>query len=128
MNMGQRHYLQAADTYMRLALRARGQCRATLETLAVVKNPPALAFVRQTNIANGSQQVNNNAGGTSQQPDASRARESENHPNNLLEKSNGKRLDFGAAHSAGGANTSLEAVGALNGAKVGGRLGRAQLL
>ena len=28
------------DRYMRLALKAQAQCRATLETLATVKNPP----------------------------------------------------------------------------------------
>ena len=27
------------DRYMRLALKAQGQCRATLETLATIKNP-----------------------------------------------------------------------------------------
>jgi hypothetical protein len=35
---------------MRLALRAQGQCRATLETLAVMKSPPTV-FARQANIA-----------------------------------------------------------------------------
>jgi len=44
---------------MRLALRAQSQCRATLETLAVIKNPTTVAYVRQANIANGPQQVNN---------------------------------------------------------------------
>jgi len=38
LNMGE--YLGAAETYMRLALRAQSQCRATFETLAAVKNPP----------------------------------------------------------------------------------------
>jgi hypothetical protein len=38
------------DRYMRLALKAQGQCRATLETLAAIKNPPTL-FARQANIA-----------------------------------------------------------------------------
>ncbi len=31
LNMGE--HLQATDTYMRLAMRAQGQCRATLQTL-----------------------------------------------------------------------------------------------
>ena len=56
MNMGE--YLDAADRYMRLALKAQGQCRATLETLAAIKNPPVV-FAKQANIANGPQQVNN---------------------------------------------------------------------
>lgn len=56
LNMGT--YPQAADSYMRLALKAQSQCRNTLETLANIKNPP-VAFVRQANISNGHQQVNN---------------------------------------------------------------------
>lgn len=61
MNMDK--YLDATDRYMRLALKAQGQCRATLETLANLKNPPVVV-ARQANIANGPQQVNNtmNAG------------------------------------------------------------------
>lgn len=54
-----REHLNASETFMRLALKAQSQCRATIETLAAVKNPPAVAFVRQANIAGGHQQVNN---------------------------------------------------------------------
>jgi hypothetical protein len=39
--------------------RAGHQCRATVETLALSKNPPV--FARQANIAHGPQQVNNEA-------------------------------------------------------------------
>ena len=46
------------DRFTRLALKAQGQCRATVETLAVIKNPPTV-FARQANIAHGPQQVNN---------------------------------------------------------------------
>lgn len=56
LNMGE--YLEATERYMRLALKAQGQCRATLETLAAIKNPPVI-FAKQANIANGPQQVNN---------------------------------------------------------------------
>lgn len=51
-------YLDHFDRYMRLALKAQTQCRATVETLAAIKNPPTV-FARQANIANGPQQVNN---------------------------------------------------------------------
>lgn len=44
---------------MSMALKAQAQCRATLEALAEIKNPRAATFVRQANIANGPQQVNN---------------------------------------------------------------------
>jgi len=36
-NFGQ--YMKAAETYLRLALKAQSQCRATLETLAEIKSP-----------------------------------------------------------------------------------------
>lgn len=59
LNMGE--YMGATDTYMRLALKAQAQCRATLETLAAIKNPPVV-FARQANINHGGQQqVNNGA-------------------------------------------------------------------
>ena len=46
------------EAYLRMALKAQNQCRMTLETLATIKNPPAV-FARQANIAHGPQQVNN---------------------------------------------------------------------
>ena len=39
-------------------MKAQGQCRATLETFADIKNPRHVAFVKQANIAQN-QQVNN---------------------------------------------------------------------
>lgn len=59
LNMGE--HLQATDKYMRLAMKAQGQCRATLQTLGELKNPRQMAFVKQANIANGYQQVNNHS-------------------------------------------------------------------
>jgi hypothetical protein len=58
MNLGE--YPAAVEMYLKLALRAQNQCRATAETLAMIKNPPNVSFVGQANIANGPQQVNNN--------------------------------------------------------------------
>ena len=81
-------YLRACDTLLRLAFKAQSQSRATLETLAFIKNPRSVAFVRQANIANGPQQVNN---GTP--PPTSRARESETPPIELLEQQHEERLD-----------------------------------
>ena len=56
LNAGE--YLHATETYMRLALKAQSQCRATIETLANIKNPPVV-IAKQANIAGGAQQVNN---------------------------------------------------------------------
>jgi hypothetical protein len=104
-------YMNAAETYLRLALKAQGQCRATLETLAVIKNPQPVAFVRQANIAHGPQQVNN---GPAQPGEPSRARENGNQQNKLLEEQNGERLELETAGAASEADSSLEAVGAIN--------------
>ena len=102
------------ETCMRLAFRAQTLCRTTIETLATIKNPPAVAFVKQFNNAAGPQQVNNNA-------QTSGARENEITPSKLLEPSNGQRLDIGAAIAAGRANQAMEAVGAVDRAKDGQR-------
>jgi len=113
LNMGE--YMNAAETYLRIALKAQAQCRATLETLAAIKNPQPVAFVRQANIAHGPQQVNNGA------VSASRAEESVNQPSKVLEHEHGERLDSRAAGAAGGTDSPLEAVGAVNRAEVGSR-------
>ena len=107
-NMGE--YINAAEIYLRLALKAQSQCRTTLETLATIKNPQPVAFVRQANIAHGPQQVNN---GTPQD-EPSRARETENQPNKLLEAKDGNPLDTGATSKATRIDPPMAAVGAVN--------------
>lgn len=77
LNMGE--YINAAERYMRLALKAQAQCRATIETLAALKNPPVV-YARQANIA-GQQQVNNYAAGGEGSP----AEKVQDAPNELLE-------------------------------------------
>jgi hypothetical protein len=57
LNMGE--HLAATEIYMRLALKAQSQCRSTLESLAEIKAPRHVSFVKQANIAHGPQQVNN---------------------------------------------------------------------
>jgi hypothetical protein len=51
-------HMKNIDAFLRLALKAQSQCRATLETLAAIKNPPVI-FAKQANISSGHQQVNN---------------------------------------------------------------------
>jgi hypothetical protein len=60
-------------------------------------NPAAVAFVRQANIANGPQQVNNEVDGLHK-------REIENRQPELLEAEHGERLDIGASRATGAAN------------------------
>jgi hypothetical protein len=55
-------HLDASERFMRLALKAQSQCRSTIESLAEIKNPSSVAFVKQANIAKGHQQVNNARG------------------------------------------------------------------
>jgi hypothetical protein len=50
-------YLSQLETYTKLGLKAQAQCRATIEALAAVRSPPS-SVLKQTNIANGPQQVN----------------------------------------------------------------------
>ena len=93
------------NVYLRLALKAQGQCRATLETLATIKNPPTV-FARQANIANGPQQVNNGVS-------FARTGNSQSEPNELLE-AHGERLDIPAASTTGAGDQALASVGARN--------------
>jgi hypothetical protein len=110
LNAGQ--YLGACETYMRLALKAQSQCRATLETLAEIKNPKPLAFVQQANITNGPQQINNNS---APRTEALRARDFENEPNELLEPQGNERLDGGQAQASNNGDSRVEALGAVHG-------------
>ncbi len=86
------------DRYLKLALRAQSQCRATWEALATMKNPPMIGYVGQANIAHGHQQVNNaalTAGVTSH------VRENSDLQSKLLEENDGERLNIGKAGTAG---------------------------
>ena len=112
LNAGE--YLGTCETYLRLALKAQSQCRATLETLALIKNPPPVAFVRQANIAHGPQQVINAAAPTGE---GSCAREIGSEQSKLLEVEHGERLDTGTAGTASSADLQLATVGAINRAK-----------
>lgn len=108
LNMGE--HLGATETYLRLAFKAQAQCRSTLQTLAEIKNPRPVAFVKaqQANISQGHQQVNNGVA-------TAHARgESPNHANELLEAENGKRMDTGAPGQACGADPTMATVEAVD--------------
>lgn len=95
------HYPKAVDSYLRLALKAQSQCRATLETLSAIKNPPVL-FAKQANFANGPQQVNN---GTP-------AGKVETVQNKLMEAQDAEWVDAGTESQTGGSHSPLETLGA----------------
>ena len=109
LNMGE--YLDVSERYMRLALKAQNQCRMTLETLAMIKNPPML-FAKQANInqGNGNQQVNNGTPVAS-----SHAGKTINQQNELLtEGINNETLDTRRTRKAGRTNQELAAVETIN--------------
>jgi len=106
------------ETYMRLALKAQSQCRTTLETLAEIKNPRAVAFVKQANIAGGHQQVNNHAPESpGKAPEKARRAGRKRQPNELLEDvQDAQWLDPRAAPATGAGDPGLATVGAVDGA------------
>lgn len=113
LNMGE--HLGAMETYMRLALKAQSQCRTTLETLAEIKTPRAVAFVKQANIAAGHQQINNgqrsDEAATLQPVRAGGKRR----PNELLEDvQDAQWLDPGAAPATGASNPEMATLGTGN--------------
>ena len=104
-------YLEAAERYMRLALKAQAQAVRTIEALGELKNPRSVAFVRQANIANGPQQVNNGS--------ASQAGENEIQPNKLSGASYELCQNTGASSIEGATYPAMAAVGALDRTDVG---------
>ena len=57
LRSGRQDQYKGIEVLMRLALKAQAQARSTAEALALLKNP--MPYIRQANIANGPQQVNN---------------------------------------------------------------------
>ena len=97
-------HLDMMERYMRLALKAQNQARATLQTLAELKAPKQVAFVQQANIGN-QVQINNGSKST-------RTRKKRKAPNELLEIKHGERLDTRATGTAGRIDPAMAAVGA----------------
>lgn len=99
--------LSGMEISLRLALKAQSQCRATLETLAAVKNPPII-YARQANISQGHQQINNGVSATGATTTNAGI---ENKPNELLQgELTHAQLDTRSTSYAGGNDSQLEAV------------------
>ena len=99
------------ETHMRFALKAQNQSRATLQALVQLKQPSQTTFVKQANIAQGHQQVNN------------LTEKNLNQQNELL-KDGYEQLDAGTASTPAGADTALEALGEFYGGKNNSRKGK----
>jgi hypothetical protein len=106
--------LDRFERYLRLAFKAQNQCRATIETLATIKNPPTV-FARQANIAHGPQQVNNGVAPTGHISAPARAENRQIEQTKQLEPANGERMDGGTADAASGGDPALAPVGTVDG-------------
>jgi hypothetical protein len=101
-----------------LALKAQAQSRATIQAIADIKFPRTTAFVKQTNIAHGAQQVNNGVE-PPREPVLARE-ENSTMPNKLIAQEvahGGTILDAGATRPAGRSHHELEPMAVINGAK-----------
>lgn len=109
--------LRQQETALRLALKAQSQCRATLETLANIKNPPVV-YARQANVTTGPQQINNGP-----QAASTGTREKVFEENKLKELNDEKQqeLDAGAPGAAGGTHKGAQALDAVHRAEKRGR-------
>jgi hypothetical protein len=117
-------YQKHLESFLGLALKAQAQSRATISALVDLKYPRQATFVKQANIANGPQQVNNGAaaGAISEQYAQARthAGKSATEQNKLLEANHGqpgKRMDTRAAQTAERSYQAVEAVEQVNRAK-----------
>lgn len=105
--MNQEH-MPNLESFMRMALRSQAQCRATLETLAAIKNPPVV-FAKQANISNGPQQVNNGVA------NSTRTGKTINQTNELLEVKNGSEtMDTRTAGAASRPDPAMATLGEIN--------------
>ena len=91
------------EAFMKLAFKAQSQCRATLETLSTIKNPPVI-FAKQANISTVNQLINN----TVSEP---RTEINKSQSNELLTGSTNAKLDTRRKGKKVGAYSELEAVG-----------------
>jgi hypothetical protein len=108
------HNWQISQGYLNAAMKAQAQARMALETLAKIKNPATPTFIRQANMANGPQQVNNGC-----EP----ARAIQNQPNEILGGFH-RGMDSGAAAEAVRSDTPVGTMAESHRAEVGGGEGK----
>ena len=91
------------EAFMKLAFKAQSQCRATLETLSTIKNPPVI-FAKQANISTVNQLINNTVSEPRTEINKSQSIE-------LLTGSTNAKLDTRRTQKTIGAYSALEALG-----------------
>jgi hypothetical protein len=105
MRAGRQQDVTTIKMFLQLALKAQNQCRSTLDSLRELKQPSGTQFIKQANIAQN-QQINHGLVPA----------KNLNTQNELLEGSN-ERMDRGEETQAKRVNSTMEAVGAINGTK-----------
>ncbi len=112
------------EAFLGLALKAQAQSRATISALVDLKYPRQATFVKQANIANGPQQVNNGgaAGADSDQYAQAHTHAEKSAPerNKLLEADHGQpggRMDTRAAQAAERSHQTVETMATVHRAK-----------
>lgn len=96
------------EVFSNIAFRAQSQCRKTLATLAELKHPRRVTFVKQQNNAIN-QQVNN---GIESEPE--NFKNNKKFANELISEVIHEKVDIGGAISASSIDSSSKTVGALN--------------
>jgi hypothetical protein len=94
-------YMPSTQALMSLAFKAQNQSRATLQALVDLKQPRQATFVKQANISQGHQQVNNLA-------------EKNITSQNELFRGDYAKLDSRTKPKAKGVNSTLEALDKIN--------------
>ena len=102
-------YQKNLESFLGLALKAQAQSRATISALVDLKYPRQATFVKQANIANGPQQVNN---GTMQAGTHSHAAEIEPSQNELIEDAShgSTQMDTRATPAAARSYSTVETM------------------
>lgn len=106
----QANLLRQQETALRLALKAQSQCRATLETLANIKNPPVV-YAKQANLTTGPQQINN---GPQAAPTGTQEKVFQDNKLKELDHEQQQWLDTGTTGAAGGTHQGAKAMALLH--------------
>ena len=101
-------YQKNFENVLKLALKAQAQARCTAEALALIKNPQP--YIRQANIAQGHQQVNNTYAPMPSNTDVRAGEETSNEPSKLLEEIDAERLDTRKTTETGRVDSELAAL------------------
>jgi len=97
--------------FINLALKAQSQSRATIQGLTELKYPKQATFVKQANIANGHQQINNGQASNETITRApAHAQEIKYQPNELLSEMNNARMDTSRTTTTSGADKAMATV------------------